>query len=59
MKMEEKDIVNKFRRLHIISSSDEEFKLNANSLLDQLISFAHQSKQHDGENQFLSEQVSR
>lgn len=42
--MGEHELVERFRRLHITTSSDEDFKTSANSLLDQIIAYAHMSK---------------
>ena len=57
--MEEQDIINRFRRLHITTSSKEDFKSSANSLLDQLISVAHQTKDDkcEGSPHFIPDQV--
>eukprot|EP00112_Aurelia_sp_Birch-Aquarium-sp1_P022426 Seg6319.1 transcript_id=Seg6319.1/GoldUCD/mRNA.D3Y31 product="HEAT repeat-containing protein 6" protein_id=Seg6319.1/GoldUCD/D3Y31 len=34
-------VISRFRRLHVKSGSEEEFKMNANSLLDEFISKTH------------------
>ena len=56
----ENALVGQFRKLHITTSNDEDFKTNANSLLDQLISHAHETKDEkyeDEARQSMSEQV--
>ena len=42
--MGEQELVERFQRLHITASSDEDFKISANSLLDQIIAYAHMPK---------------
>ena len=58
--MGEHELVERFRRLHITTSSDEDFKTSANSLLDQIIAYAHMSKDEICEERasnIISEQV--
>ncbi|XP_065054489.1 HEAT repeat-containing protein 6-like [Rhopilema esculentum] len=63
--MTEKDVIQRFRKLHMSDDANDQFRMNANSLLDQLISLAHVScaadkpqrgegSQHMTEEDFLS-----
>ena len=58
--MEVQSTIEQFRRLHIATSNDEEFKTSANSLLDELISHAHNTrdeKYEEGASPSIADQV--
>ena len=60
--MTEKDLIQRFRKLHMSDDANDQFRMNANSLLDQLISLAHVScaadnpQQHEG-SELMAEEV--